>query len=264
MIGKLTPIVEEARRRVSTLKERAGALEGEARARPAPPAWAAAFDGPNVAVIAEVKRQSPSAGAIAPIDDPADLAARYAAGGAVAVSVLTEERYFGGSMDDLRAVCDRIDRPVLRKDFIVDPTQILEARAAGASAVLLIARILTDGQLRTLLDAAAQWGLGVLLETHDAGEVERAVAAGAAVVGCNARDLDSFAVHLDRLAPLLSVLPPDVVAVAESGIAGADDVERVATWGADAVLVGTHAATHDDPEAAVRNLTTVSRRGRPT
>jgi indole-3-glycerol phosphate synthase len=208
-------------------------------------------------VIAEVKRRSPSKGDLADIPDPAALARQYAAGGAAAISVLTEERRFGGSLDDLRAVRAAVDVPVLRKDFVVEPYQVLEARAAGADLVLLIVAALDDDGLRRLHDLAGELGMAVLVEVHDEAETERAVDLGAELVGVNARNLKTLAVDpatFGRLAPLV---PDDRVLVAESGIGGVDDVARFVDEGARAVLVGEALVKDGDPEAAVRAMTGV-------
>jgi len=215
------------------------------------------FRAPGSSVIAEVKRKSPSKGALADITDPAALAAAYARGGAGAISVLTEERRFGGSLDDLRAVRATVDVPVLRKDFIVTSYQLLEARAAGADLVLLIVAALEDDQLRRLHDEARELGMRVLVEVHDEAETERAVTLGAELLGVNARNLKTLAVDdgtFGRLAPLV---PGDRVLVAESGITSPQDVERFVGEGAGAVLVGEALVRDGDPEAAVRAMTGV-------
>lgn len=177
-------------------------------------------------VIAEVKRRSPSKGALADIEDPAALAAEYAAGGAAAVSVLTEARRFGGSLDDLRAVRDAVDLPVLRKDFVVDPYQVLESRAAGADMVLLIVAALDDATLRRLNDQACSLGMTVLVEVHDEVELERAVDLGAELIGVNARDLTTLDVDPATFGRLAALAPEDRVLVAESDIRSAEDVKR--------------------------------------
>ena len=210
-------------------------------------------------VIAEVKRRSPSKGDLADIPDPAALARAYAAGGAAAISVLTEERRFGGSLDDLRAVRAAVDTPLLRKDFIVETYQLLEARAAGADLVLLIVAALDGDTLRRLHDEAGELGMTVLVEVHDEPETERAVALGAELVGVNARNLKTLAVDgatFGRLAPLV---PEDRVLVAESGITQPADVERFVAEGARVVLVGEALVRDGDPEAAVRAMTGVTR-----
>ena len=176
MTATLKQILDETRERVRGLEPRAGELEAAARAAPPAPYWSGALEGPDVAVIAEVKRRSPSAGAIAPDLEPARLAAEYERGGARAISVLTDEVHFGGSLGDLEEVRGAVSLPVLRKDFIVAPIQLYEAKAAGASAVLLIVRALEDTELAELSETALELGLGRLVEVHGAGELERALA----------------------------------------------------------------------------------------
>src|SRR5690349_12401358 len=188
--------------------------------------------GAGSSVIAEVKRRSPSKGDLADIPDPASLARRYAAGGAAAISVLTERRRFGGSLDDLRAVRAAVDVPVLRKDFIVESYQLVEARAAGADLVLLIVAALDDPTLRRLHDEARELGLTVLVEVHDEAETERAVDLGAELVGVNARNLKTLEVHADTFGRLAPSVPTDRVLVAESGVTGPDDVRRFVGEGA--------------------------------
>ena len=213
-----------------------------------------ALSGPGVAVIAEVKRASPSAGAIADHADAAAQAARYAAGGAAALSVLTERAHFGGSLQDLVAARAATDLPILRKDFIVDASQIVEARSAGADAVLLIAAALDRGELVDLFAAARDLGLAALVETHSAAEVELALGAGARIVGVNSRDLETLAVHLDRALDLIRTVPAEVVRVLESGVSTRADVERASAAGADAVLVGEALMRAADPAAKLREL----------
>jgi indole-3-glycerol phosphate synthase len=208
-------------------------------------------------VIAEVKRRSPSKGDLADIPDPASLARRYADGGAAAISVLTERRRFGGSLDDLRAVRAAVDVPVLRKDFIVESYQLVEARAAGADLVLLIVAALDDPTLRRLHDEARELGLTVLVEVHDEAETERAVDLGAELVGVNARNLKTLAVHGDTFGRLAPLVPDDRVKVAESGIFSAADVRRFVREGARAVLVGEALVKDGDPERAVASMTGV-------
>ncbi|MDQ4053717.1 MAG: indole-3-glycerol phosphate synthase TrpC [Actinomycetota bacterium] len=215
------------------------------------------FRAPGSSVIAEVKRRSPSKGDLADIPDPAALAAEYAAGGAAAISVLTEQRRFGGSLADLRAVRGAVDVPVLRKDFIVTTYQLVEGRAAGADLVLLIVAALDDDTLRRLHDEARELGLTVLVEVHDEAETERAVALGAELVGVNARNLKTLEVDdttFGRLAPLV---PGDRVLVAESGISGATDVKRFVVEGARAVLVGEALVKDGTPRQTVAAMTGV-------
>jgi indole-3-glycerol phosphate synthase len=212
------------------------------------------FRADGISVIAEVKRSSPSKGALATITDPAALAADYAAGGAATISVLTEGRRFGGSLEDLRAVRAAVDIPVLRKDFIVTSYQLWEARAAGADLALLIVAALTQNELECLIDRAVSIGLTPLVEVHDEEEVERAVAAGARLVGVNARNLRTLEVDRDTFARLAPRIPDHVVRVAESGVRGPHDVFEYAKQGAHVVLVGETLVTGTDPRSAVADL----------
>ena len=212
------------------------------------------FRAAGSSVIAEVKRRSPSKGDLADIPDPAALATSYAAGGAAAISVLTEERRFGGSLDDLRAVRAAVETPLLRKDFVVEGYQLLEGRAAGADLALLIVAALADDDLRRLHDQARELGLTVLVEVHDEPETERAVALGAELIGVNARNLKTLEVDDATFAKLAPLVPADRVLVAESGISGPADVARYAADGARAVLVGEALVRDGDPVAAVRAM----------
>jgi indole-3-glycerol phosphate synthase len=208
----------------------------------------------GLSVIAEVKRSSPSKGPLADIPDPAALALAYEAGGASAISVLTEQRRFGGSLDDLRAVRAAVRTPVLRKDFVVGAYQLWEARAVGADLVLLIVAALTDAELAQLLSLAAELGLTALVETHTPAEVSRALAAGAQLVGVNNRDLKTLEVDLSHFEQMASLIGDQAVKVAESGILSAQDAARMRTAGADAILVGELLVRHGDPTAAVAAL----------
>jgi indole-3-glycerol phosphate synthase len=216
-----------------------------------------AFRSPGLSVIAEVKRRSPSKGALADITDPAALAAAYAAGGADAISVLTEQRRFGGSLEDLHAVRAAVPTPVLRKDFVVTAYQLLEARAAGADLVLLIVAALEGSLLDELHQQARSLGLTVLTEVHDEDEIARALEVGAELVGVNARNLKTLAVDRDTFGRLVPLLPPDVVTVAESGISGPEDAARYAGQGADVVLVGEALVKDVDPKVAVAAMKAV-------
>ncbi len=209
----------------------------------------------GLSVIAEVKRRSPSKGHLAGIPDPAALASAYAAGGAAAISVLTEERRFGGSLGDLDAVRAAVSVPVLRKDFVVDDYQVWEARAHGADLILLIVAALPAGELDRLGQLATSLGMTCLVEGHDEAEVVTAVAAGARLVGVNARNLKTLDVDPETFARLAPLIPREVVTVAESGIAGPADAARCAALGADAVLVGEALVTGGDPQGAVAALT---------
>ena len=257
----LSAILAVTRERVTALQ--GAATELKRRATQAPPVRPfVSQPGSTVGLIAEVKRRSPSQGAIREDLDPVAHARGYVRGGAVAVSVLTDEAHFGGSLDDLARVAAAVPVPVLRKDFILDELQIMEARAAGASAVLLIARILEPDRMKALARAAQQWGLATLIEVHDAGELEPALAARPGVLGINARDLSTFVVDLEGAKQLIARVPSGVPVVAESGVETRSDVEQLAAAGADFVLVGTSVARHHNPEAAVRALTGVRRVGR--
>lgn len=207
-------------------------------AAPAPRDAMAALRKTGIGVIAEVKRASPSKGELADIPDPADLAAAYEAGGARIISVLTEERRFRGSLADLDSVRARVDIPVLRKDFIVGPYQIHEARAHGADVILLIVAALDQTTLVSMRERAESLGMTALVEVHDAGEAERALALGAELIGVNARNLKTLEVDRGVFAEVAAGIPDDRVTVAESGVRGPADAADYAAAGADAVLVG--------------------------
>ncbi len=213
-----------------------------------------AFRAAPLAVIAEVKRSSPSKGALADIPDPSALAAQYAAGGASAISVLTERRRFNGSLADLEAVRAAVDTPLLRKDFIVTDYQLWEARAAGADLALLIVASLTDDELTALMATAKSLGLTALVEVHTPDETRRAVDAGAPLIGVNNRNLQTLDVDLAQFERLVGLIPGNVVKVAESGILSVDDVRRVSDAGADVVLVGEALVKHGDPRTAVADF----------
>lgn len=208
----------------------------------------------ELAVIAEVKRRSPSRGELVPDLDPARTAAAYADGGATCLSVLTDEAWFGGSAADLAAARAAVAVPVLRKDFTVDPRDVCDARLMGADALLLIVAALADPELAELHALAQELGLDVLVEVHDEGELERAVAAGAILIGVNQRDLVTFEVDTDRAVRVGAAMPADVVRVAESGVRGADDAARLAEAGFHAVLVGESVVTAGDRAGAVTSL----------
>jgi indole-3-glycerol phosphate synthase len=227
-----------------------------AAAAPPPKDAYTALRAAGVGVIAEVKRASPSRGKLADIPDPADLAREYALGGARCVSVLTEGRWFGGSLDDFAAVRSAVEVPLLRKDFIVSSYQVHEARAYGADLVLLIVAALDQNTLTGLLERIESLGMTALVEVHDEEEADRALAAGARVIGVNARDLRTLEVDrsvFERIAP---GLPASVVKVAESGVRGPHDLIRYASAGADAVLVGEGLVTQKSPRDAVAELVT--------
>jgi len=260
--SRLDAILSTTRERIATLRPQARELARRAALAPEPRPLTPALAGPTIGVIAEVKRRSPSAGAIREDLDPAALARAYEEGGAVAISVLTDERHFGGTLDDLSRVVRCVSVPVLRKDFILDELQLYEARAAGASAVLLIVRALAPERLRTLADAARGLALGVLVEVHADAELDPALAVEPTALGVNSRDLGTFAVDLGLAERLVARVPAGVPVVAESGIETREDVGRMAAAGADLVLVGTSVARSGDPGSAVRELTGVPRKGR--
>lgn len=262
MTRRLSSILAASRARVAELRPQRDALRREAAGAPKPPPWNACFGGPQVAVIGEVKRRSPSAGAIAESLSPAAHARAYVAGGAVAISVLTDQRHFGGSLADLDQVRQAVRVPLLRKDFILGEAQLYEARIHGASAVLLIVRVLEAAVLRDLAACARELGLARLVEVHGRDELAGALDVAPDAVGVNARDLDTFTVDVDGIEPVLRAVPEGTIAVAESGLESRADVERVAGWGADAVLVGTAIAAAADPAEAVRRLAGVPRIGR--
>jgi indole-3-glycerol phosphate synthase len=258
----LDEILQVAQDRAAGLADRSLELHRQAAAAPQPLSFRAALAGSSVGVVAEVKRRSPTVGPIREDLDPVWHARAYAQGGAVAISVLTEAPHFGGSLDDLTRVARAVSLPVLRKDFLVDDLQVVEARAAGAAAVLLIARLVAPAALRRLARVARDQGLGVLIEVHSEAELDAALSAEPTAVGVNSRDLGTFTVDLDVAERLVATVPPDVPAIAESGIATRADVERLAAAGADLVLVGASVARTDDPAAAVRALAGVRRQGR--
>jgi indole-3-glycerol phosphate synthase len=207
------------------------------------------------AVIAEIKRRSPSKGPLAPDLVPGPLAKAYSDAGAVCLSVLTDHEFFGGSAEDLAEARSAVDLPVLRKDFTVSPADVCDARLMGADAVLLIVGALSQAELAELLALAGQVGLDALVEVHDEAEADRALAAGASTVGVNQRDLVTFQVDTDRAVRVAASLPDDVVRVAESGIRTRDDVKHLADAGFDAILVGEALVTAQEPGAALAELT---------
>lgn len=250
----LDEILVATRDRLPALEKEEASLIRQANEAPPPPSFRTALGSEGTAVIAEVKRRSPSRGELAPDLHPPTQAALYAAGGAAAISVLTEPDYFGGSPADLTAVALATGVPVLRKDFILEPVQVWEARAIGAAAVLLIVAALDDGRLRELLNVTEEAGLDALVEVHTEEEADRAVAAGARIAGVNNRDLNDFTVDLSTSEKLAPALQDVDLKVAESGIFGAADARRLAKAGYDAVLVGEALVKAPDPAALVGEL----------
>ena len=230
----------------------------EAESADPPRDFLAALRAPGVSLIAEVKKASPSKGLLCPNFDPAGLARTYATNGAAAISVLTDERFFQGSLDDLRAVREVVNVPVLRKDFVVDAYQVYEARAAGADAVLLIVAALDDATLRDLYTLIRQLDMAALIEVHNAAELERALLLHLRVIGVNNRDLRTFHVTLDTTATLRPRIPTDVVLVAESGIHTPENVARLASLNVDAMLVGEALVTAENVAEKVRQFTTLT------
>lgn len=250
--GIVTGVLEDLSGRRSAVSDadiRARAADA-APARPFLPRPADSFG-----IIAEVKRASPSAGALADIADPAALAAAYAAGGAAAISVLTEERRFGGSLADLDAVRAAVDVPLLRKDFVVTDYQIHESRAHGADIVLLIVAALSSAQLQEFHGLAQSLGMAVLVEAHTPEEIAAAVDLGAPLVGVNTRNLKDLTVDTARFAPLAGLCPPDRTLVGESGVKSAEDVAAYAAQGAHLALVGEALVTGGRPRDAVAEFT---------
>ena len=251
----LQRIVETKRGQVEALRRSLSDLRDRAEDAPAARDFAGAIAGGEaVSVIAEIKRRSPGAGAIRTDLDPLLLGPAYESGGAAALSVLTDEEYFGGSLGDLAEVRGLVGIPVLRKDFVIDESQVYEARGAGADAILLIVRILDDDRLRSLRALAEELGMSALVEAHDGAEVERGLAAGARLLGINNRNLRTFETQIDVTLSLAARVPRGVVLVSESGIHTAADVCRVGERGVDAVLVGESLLRQEDPGSGVTAL----------
>jgi len=232
---------------LATLKERIAR-------RSEPHDLAHALEGEHTRLIAEVKKASPSRGVLCPNFKPVEIARRYAEGGAAAISVLTEEGSFQGSIDHLAAIRAEVPLPILRKDFIFDPYQVYESRAYGADALLLIAAILEQERLEELLSLSHRLGLKCLVESHSRDEVERAVSSGAEIIGINNRDLTDFTIDLETTRRLLPLVPPGRIVVSESGITTRDDVERLRGWGVNTVLVGEALVTAEDITAKTKEM----------
>jgi indole-3-glycerol phosphate synthase len=252
----LERILAETRRAVLAAHRRRSVetLEHEAAAAPPPRGFAAALRGPRLACIAEIKRRSPSAGWIRPQADAAAVARAYQEAGAAALSVLTDGPFFGGSLEDLVVARAAVRLPVLRKDFIVDPYQVVESRAAGADAILLIVAALSDGELAAMLAEADRLRMDALVETHSEREIDRALASGARLLGVNHRDLATLAMDMTLAARLRPRIPSGCLVVAESGIRTAEDVARMRSAGVDAILVGENLMKAPDPGSALRAL----------
>jgi indole-3-glycerol phosphate synthase len=223
--------------------------------RPAPLDLAAAISGDSLCLIAEVKRASPSRGAIRADLDPVKLASSYAKGGAAAISVLTESRYFGGSREDLESIKRALPYiPILRKDFILKPYQVFESCAWGADAILLIVAILDDNELEELLSLSHALGMQCLVEVHNRDELERALACNARIIGINNRDLDTMTVDINVTGQLRPPIPRGRIVVSESGIKGRDEVQKLKEWKVNAMLVGETLVTADDVVAKIKEL----------
>ena len=257
MSGVLAEIIGTKQAEVDALTRRRADLDAAVADAAPVRDFAAALRADRVRVIAEIKRRSPSKGDLAPDLDPVAAARAYEAGGAACLSVLTDGPYFGGSSADLVAARDATSVPVLRKDFTVDPLQIDEARAMGADAVLLIVAALDDARLRDLHAHARGRGLAVLVEVHDAAELERALAIAPEIIGVNARDLSTFAEDLSTGEQMIASIRAGTIAVAESAIRSVEDVRRMAAAGFDAVLVGEALVRADDPAALVQAFASV-------
>lgn len=260
----LDEIMRHHREWLPRLKREVPLASVQALASVAPPPvdFYAALAQPGVTLIAECKKASPSKGLLVRDYDPVRLAKQYVRGGAGAISVLTDGRFFQGSLEHLRDVKEATAAdgvPVLRKDFLFDPYQVYEARAAGADAVLLIAAVLADGQIRDLLALTRQLGMEALVEVHTPEELARVLALGPRVVGVNNRNLQTFEVDFANTARLRAQIPPDVLAVGESGLKSADDIRAMRDIGVDAVLIGETLVKSDDPLALARRLVAAGR-----
>lgn len=259
--GTLGRIIEETRRRLQSIEAPSEATQSRAT-HAQRPSLRQALSRDTVAVIAEVKRRSPSKGSLNPAIDAAAQALAFERGGAAAISVLTEPSHFGGSIQDLVDVSAATRVPVLKKDFHLERTQVAEAVRGGASALLLIARALPPEQLAQMLDTARRLDIEAVVEVRDEAELECALSVGADIVGVNSRNLETLEVDERIPERLMPLLPADVIGIWESGVRGADDVRRAAAAGADAVLVGSALSQSANPEALVRSMTRVDRKQR--
>ncbi len=258
---KLDEIVDYKRKELEDTKAGVPIAELERAVASAAPArdFAKALSGPSVSLIAEIKKASPSAGLLRPDLNPIQLAHQYASSGASAISVLTESHFFLGDLSYLKGIKDESGNwtspvPLLRKDFIVDPYQVCEARAYGADALLLIIAILTPEQIKSLMRLTHELGMEALVEVHTADETKVALDSGARVIGINNRDLHTFTTDLETTAKLKPLIPSDRIVVSESGIKGRDDVRKLKEWGIDAMLIGEALVTSTDIEAKIREL----------
>src|SRR4030042_1732495 len=242
----------EKRKRELPLEE----LKKQIQEQAPPLDFASVLKGDRIKLIAEVKKASPSKGVIREDFNPVDIARTYACNGAAAISVLTDEKYFMGSLDYLRDIRKALDKPVplLRKDFILDEYQVYEARAAGADAILLIVAILEPGKLSGLLELSHRLGMKSLVEVHNKHECEVAVTSGARIIGINNRDLKTFTVDLETTGKLRQLIPADRIVVSESGIKNRDDIERLKSWYVDAVLIGESLMASDNIAAAMKEF----------
>ena len=250
----LDSIIEGVREDLAKRRRSLGELHEQMSQAPAPLDAHAVLKGDQIKVIAEVKRASPSKGALSAIGDPAALAEQYENAGASVISVLTEERRFKGSLADLTSVRDRVSIPILRKDFMVDEYQFFEARAHGADMVLLIVAALAKSQLRDFYDLATEMGMAALIEVHTADELERAMELTPRIIGVNSRNLKTLEVNPVAFSELIPQIPNEVIRVAESGISQRSDVEFAQSHGADAILVGEALVISADPNLAMRTL----------
>ncbi len=254
-MGFLSDILESTRRRVDAAKAEVNedTLEDRIASRSAAQDFTAPLQADDVTVIAEIKRATPAKGTLVADLDVARIGAAYKEGGAAAISVLTEPEFFKGSLDDLE-VATGTDLPVLRKDFVIDPYQLLDARAAGADSVLMIVRILDEPSLRSLVKISRSLGMEPLVEVHTKEELDRALEVEALVIGVNHRDLDTFDVDPERTEKLAPHVPPEIVLVGLSGVSTRQEVEALGAVGARAVLVGESLVTAPDPIVKLREL----------
>jgi len=253
-VSVLDSIIEGVREDLAKRRRPLGELHEQMSQAPAPLDAHAVLKGDQIKVIAEVKRASPSKGALSSIGDPAALAEQYENAGASVISVLTEERRFKGSLADLTSVRDRVSIPILRKDFMVDEYQFFEARAHGADMVLLIVAALAKSQLRDFYDLATEMGMAALIEVHTADELDRAMEITPRIIGVNSRNLKTLEVNPVAFSELIPQIPNEVIRVAESGISQRSDVEFAQRHGADAILVGEALVTSADPNLAMRTV----------